>query len=198
MEDEGIFRGVAAVLIICVFGMMTYFRWMAAQSDEKISRKGEGKLIWMRLFALPIFYAVITFIINPRLMQWSVLPLPLWLRWLGVSCAAICVPATYWVLKHLGGNITDTVFIRQNHTLVTTGPYRWVRHPFYSMVLIMFAAWSFITSSYLVMLMIIPFGTYLILRTPIEEAKLMERFGAEYRFYRARTGAIFPRLRRSS
>ena len=36
-----------------------------------------------------------------------------------------------WTLRSLGPNLTDTVVTRQAHTLVTRGPYRWVRHPFY-------------------------------------------------------------------
>ncbi len=34
-------------------------------------------------------------------------------------------------LRSLGKNLTDTVVTRRAHTLVTSAPYRWVRHPFY-------------------------------------------------------------------
>jgi len=37
-----------------------------------------------------------------------------------------------WMFRTLGRNLTDTVVTRKEHTLVTTGPYRWIRHPFYT------------------------------------------------------------------
>jgi len=39
-----------------------------------------------------------------------------------------------WTLRTLGANLTDTVITRKEHTLVTSGPYRWVPHPFYDAV----------------------------------------------------------------
>ena len=36
-----------------------------------------------------------------------------------------------WAFQSLGSNLTDTVVTRRQHTLITHGPYRWVRHPFY-------------------------------------------------------------------
>ena len=39
-----------------------------------------------------------------------------------------------WAFRSLGPNLTDTVVTRRHHTLITRGPYRWVRHPFYDAV----------------------------------------------------------------
>jgi protein-S-isoprenylcysteine O-methyltransferase Ste14 len=99
----------------------------------------------------------------------------------------------YCTLINLGRNLTDTVMTRANATLVTSGPYRWVRHPFYlSFALLMLAAmllsanWFIGLSALVVLLM-------LVLRTPKEEQKLVEKFGEDYRAYVTMTGRFFPK-----
>ena len=47
----------------------------------------------------------------------------------GVGVVAACL--LIWTFRSLGTNLTDTVVTRKDHTLVTSGPYRFVRHPFY-------------------------------------------------------------------
>ena len=99
-----------------------------------------------------------------------------------------------WTLGSLGKNFTDTVVTRTHHTLVTTGPYRWVRHPFYvcaglvtlAVSLIMANAF-FLVSGGLILLL-------LALRTRVEEANLLSPFGDDYRNYMDRTGRFFPRF----
>ena len=99
-----------------------------------------------------------------------------------------------WTFHNLGKNITDTVVTRKEHFLVTSGPYRWVRHPFYVSfqlvvlaVSLMMACWFVLAIGSVVLLL-------LILRTAKEEEKLIERFGDEYRRYMERTGRFWPRL----
>ncbi|HEV8130451.1 MAG TPA: isoprenylcysteine carboxylmethyltransferase family protein [Acidobacteriota bacterium] len=180
--------------MIAIVAIGTYHRARAARSREKISRKEEGKLIWLRLFGLCLWLAVIAYLINPEWMQWSALPSPRWLRWVGVGLAVLCVPLAYWVFSSLGKNVTDTVVTRKNHTLVTTGPYRWIRHPLYVVVLLLCISLSLLMSSWFIWMTAVPLIFYLVIRTPIEEAKLIERFGDQYRVYMDRTRRFFPRL----
>jgi protein-S-isoprenylcysteine O-methyltransferase Ste14 len=86
------------------------------------------------------------------------------------------------------------VAIRQQHTLITNGPYRWVRHPFYTVTSLTFAGFVLLTATWSAALALALFWLYLWRRTPLEEAKLVERFGDEYRAYMARTGRFLPRL----
>ncbi len=127
-------------------------------------------------------------------MAWAHLPLPTWLRWTGGVLMVICLPLVYWLFSSLGKNITGTVAIRKEHTLVTHGPYRWVRHPLYSVAFLLFTGFSFLAANWFIPLTVL--GTMFILtqRTPIEEAKLIERFGDEYRQYMLETGRYFPRI----
>ena len=96
--------------------------------------------------------------------------------------------------RTLGKNLTDTVVTRTEHTLVTRGPYRWVRHPFYLATALAVVANSLVTANWFLALTGgISFGL-LVLRTRIEEEKLIERFGEDYNEYMKRTGRFLPRL----
>jgi protein-S-isoprenylcysteine O-methyltransferase Ste14 len=83
---------------------------------------------------------------------------------------------------------------RKEHFLVLTGPYRWVRHPFYVAFALAALANSLVTANWFI------FGTgvvvlaLLVLRTNKEEEKLIERFGDDYRRYMATTGRFWPRF----
>ena len=119
-----------------------------------------------------------------------------WFRWLGIVIGMLCSFLMYWTLNSLGKNLTDTVVTRTEVTLVTHGPYRWVRHPFYVTTALLMASVTVLAAN-----LLIGAGSLLVLgllavRTPKEERMLIERFGQQYRDYMAKTGRFFPRFRR--
>jgi protein-S-isoprenylcysteine O-methyltransferase Ste14 len=131
------------------------------------------------------------FMISPASMAWSSVRLPVWLRWAGVGMGALAAGLLTWTLANLGRNLTDTVVTRREHTLVSSGPYRWVRHPFYDAVALSVLAaanWFLLGTGGLVVVL-------LVARTRREEERLALRFGDSYRSYIARTGRFLPRLR---
>jgi protein-S-isoprenylcysteine O-methyltransferase Ste14 len=196
MEVDSVFRAIAIALfaLVVVTGMSHRIR--AARSGDKISRREEGTpvMVALRLSGLVTWLAVLAYLANPEWMRWSALALPVWVRWLGVALVAASVPLVYWVFSSLGRNVTDTVAIRKEHALVTYGPYRWVRHPLYTTAAIFFLGFSLLSASWFIALMLVPTILLLAIRTPIEEAKLIERFGDDYRAYMQRTGRFIPRF----
>ena len=96
--------------------------------------------------------------------------------------------------RTLGKNLTDTVVTRAAHTLVTRSPYRWVQHPFYLATALAVVANSLVTASWFLALTGGLLFGLLVLRTRIEEEKLIERFGEDYNEYMNRTGRFLPRL----
>jgi protein-S-isoprenylcysteine O-methyltransferase Ste14 len=98
-----------------------------------------------------------------------------------------------WTFRSLGKNLTDTVVTRQEHSLVTHGPYRWVRHPLYDSATLLFVAVSLMAANWFVFVTGVVVLLLLIVRTRTEEAKLVARFGDRYRAYMERTGRFIPR-----
>jgi protein-S-isoprenylcysteine O-methyltransferase Ste14 len=80
------------------------------------------------------------------------MPLPAWLRWTGVGIFALAGGLLFWTFRSLGSNLTDTVVTRRAHTLVTHGPYRWVRHPFYDCAALLIVASSLVVSNWFLLL----------------------------------------------
>ena len=199
MSEESTFRAVALAIFVSFFLIGMYHRIRANQPDEKISRKEEGRpiMIWLRLFGLGFWLGVIVSLIHPSWMGWSTFPLPPWFRWTGATLGAVCVPLIYWVFTSLGRNVKDTVVTRKEAALVTHGPYRWVRHPLYSVSALFIPAFGLLLANWFILLMGMLGLILIAMRTPIEEAKLIEKFGDEYRKYMKCTGRHIPRLLRS-
>ena len=102
----------------------------------------------------------------------------------------------FWTLNTLGNNLTDTVVTRQAHTLVTEGPYRWARHPFYLAALAGGVGTGLLAANLLILGVTLGVFGLLVLRTPIEERHLNDRFGEAYEAYRRRVPAFWPRAPR--
>ena len=201
MKEEPIFRGITAALLATALSISAYHRHRAEQaSEEKISWREEGlpTIIALRSSGLALWLSVVAYLLKPRWMKWSSLSLPSWLRWSGAGLGAATLPLSYWVFRSLGKNVTPTVETRENHELVTGGPYRWVRHPLYSVGTAFFVSLSLVAANWFVGLASLSALSMLLVRLPKEEAKLIERFGDEYREYMRRTGRFFPRLKGSS
>jgi protein-S-isoprenylcysteine O-methyltransferase Ste14 len=195
MTDDELFRRMLMILGASVMPFGLYHR-IRSHTGEKIDRWQEGAyiLFGLRLTALLMFAAGIAWMIDPPLMAWSSLPLPLWLRWVGFCVAACAGGLWVWTVLNLGKNLTDTVVTRKNHSLVTSGPYRWVRHPFYTAVFVGLVGGSWAMANWLFLVLGGMLSGFLVARTKIEEEKLVERFGDEYLDFMRRTGRFFPRL----
>jgi protein-S-isoprenylcysteine O-methyltransferase Ste14 len=196
MTDESAFRLIAIISLVLTLPIGLYHRIRSQATREKLARSEEGVLIMigLRLCGLITFIALTAYLVNPSSMVWASVPLPAWLRWIGGCLAVFAVPPLLsWTLHSLGRNLTDTVVTRRDHTLVTHGPYRWVRHPFYDVVLLAVVSMSLLTANWLLAVLGLTAFAMIVVRTRIEEGKLVERFGDDYRTYMERTGRFLPR-----
>lgn len=196
MTDDHIFLIILIGGLVTVFPVLVYHRIKAHGTGEKLDRRQEGLflLISIRLLGMIGMAGLLAFMLDPALMAWSSLPLFVELRWIGVGLGVVAIALLFWILRSLGRNLTDTVVTRKEHTLVTTGPYRWVRHPFYLAFALAAVANSLVTANWFLFVIEGAVFVLLVIRTRKEEARLIERFGDDYRDYMRRTGRFFPRL----
>jgi protein-S-isoprenylcysteine O-methyltransferase Ste14 len=97
-----------------------------------------------------------------------------------------------WARIHLGGNWSGAVTVKQGHTLTTSGPYRYVRHPIYTGMLTALigtalavgAAYGFVATG----LILLGF----VLKLQVEETRMRDTFPVEYDDYSRHTARLIP------
>ena len=192
--DQSFFHyAFITIFMVFVAIRLTYHR-KAQRAMGKAEFK-EGKLhIALRLiFGIPFMLTLVAYMFRPDILSWAALPLPAWLQWSGLVMAVVSLPLLWWVHWALGSNFSGTLHVREEHTLVTHGPYRWVRHPMYTVfyiyllgILLLTANW-FIGGFFLVGLTIV-----VVTRLKNEESAMVEKFGNRYREYMKYTGRFLP------
>ena len=199
VNQETTFRAVLGIGFLAVLIITLYHRLRSWASKEQLDRRQEGLFVLatLRPVVLLLWLGVFAYLINPDWMAWSSVPLPAWVRWSGVGVYAIGIGLLTWTLRRLGTNLTDTVVTRREHTLVTQGPYRWVRHPFYDAMALLIVAIALIAANWFVMVTGAVVFLLLAVRAQTEEAHLLARFGDAYRTYSESTGRFLPRRRRT-
>jgi len=119
-----------------------------------------------------------------------------WIGWAGVAITLLGFILTFWARFTLGDNWSSNVTIKVDHELIRTGPYRWVRHPIYTGLIVAMAGtalardqWRGLPATLLIWL------SFTIKRLK-EEEFMRQTFGEQYAEYSKTAGAIFPRLLR--
>ena len=196
MNPDQTFRLILIAGSLIVFPIAIYHRLKAHSSRERLDRWKEGTFILftLRPIGLAVMAALITYMVNPARMAWSSMPLPVWLRWAGVAVAVMGGALIVWTFRNLGKNLTDTVVTRREHSLVTKGPYRWVRHPFYVAAALSMLGNALAAANWFLLIGGGLVFTLLGIRVRVEEAQLLARFGGAYQMYMDRTGRFLPRL----
>ena len=191
------FRWLTLSVLLSALTISGYHRARARRGGTTVPRRREGSLFLLLrgVMGLALFGAVLAHALKPGRMGWARVHLPSPLHWIGFLLAVLAIPAVHWVLRTLGPNVTETVLTKEDHELVTTGPYRWSRHPLYATGLTLFLGLGLMTSSWLV-LSITAIG-YVLLRLlviPREEQALQAKFGERYRTYMLTSGRLLPKL----
>ncbi len=188
------------MLLVTAAAISGYHRHRAEKvGEEEISLQEEGlpTAIALRSSGLVLMLSVLAYLVNPSWMRWSSLGLPRWLRWSGAGLGAVSLSLALWIFRTIGKNITSTVQTREQHELITGGPYRWVRHPLYTVGTSFFVSLSLLAANWFMGLASLSVLVMLLIRLPNEEEKLIERFGDEYRAYIERTGRLLPHIKRN-
>lgn len=196
MPAERLFRIALCVIYTCFTILRLRYRRAARESSPVLTRdRGDAQ----RLGVL-ILYEVVTFflyLLAGHTLAWAALPLPAGIRWAGAGLGAAALALFAWVHRSLGANYSWLLRVRAQHTLITEGPYRWVRHPMYTAFYLLHIAVALLSANAFIALTWLGGLTYLLARrVRDEEAMLIDAFGEEYERYIERTGRFLPRVDR--
>jgi protein-S-isoprenylcysteine O-methyltransferase Ste14 len=108
--------------------------------------------------------------------------------WLGLAIRV-------WAVAALGRAFRTTVEVDPGQGIVSSGPYRWVRHPSYTGLLLIVAGLGLAAGNWLALAgcLALPLAA-LLWRIHVEEAELTRVLGQPYRAYQARTKRLVPGL----
>jgi protein-S-isoprenylcysteine O-methyltransferase Ste14 len=134
----------------------------------------------------------------PRMpVRWLEEPLPFAgaaAYWSGALIAVLGFAITVWARVHLGRNWSGTVTVKQDHELVRSGPYAWVRHPIYTGLLLALIGSALARAEWRGVLAVLIAFAALWRKLRLEERWMSETFGAAYEDYRRDVKALVPGL----
>jgi protein-S-isoprenylcysteine O-methyltransferase Ste14 len=193
---ETIFRILVPGLILAFAAHRGYYVRKHGAEENTLKKRDEGlasKLAGM--LGLIGFIAVIAYAIQPVWLSWTALPLPPWSRWAGVGIALSGFTLLQWAQNTLGRNWSDTPRMIEEQSLVTTGPYQFIRHPIYTAFLLILGSTSLISANWLIGCAWIGMTVLeVVSRIGFEEDLMLEYFGDQYREYMKRTGRLLPKF----
>jgi protein-S-isoprenylcysteine O-methyltransferase Ste14 len=196
VQMDTLFHLVFVFAFVSFFALRLYFHWRARtwQREERHPESGAIRLV--RLFlVLPFLGLSVAYLFRPDILAFASLPLSDIWRWLGAVLTLAALPLAFWVHISLGRNFSTDLRIRPEHTLVTSGPYAYVRHPMYSVFFVLFTGFLLLTANIIIGGIGLPtLVLVMLVRIPREEQMLLATFGDQYRDYMQRTGRLLPRF----
>lgn len=196
MNSELLFRTIFAVIGIPIYAIRYYYLGSMVGSGDKVSKSASRtSLLFIWLVSVMATIVPVVYVIAPRWLAWSALPMFPGLRGVGVALGLVSIPLLFWVHRTLGKNFNLPGLIQEKQTLVKEGAYRWVRHPMYTAFALFSLAGFLISANGLVGLVLVAYCLAAFSMINVEEATLIEKFGDPYREYMQSTGRFLPRFR---
>ncbi len=182
--------------LIGVIWIAWNFYWFVMARDAKPNLRRESQNS-RRAHGIPLLIAIVLiaypqYDAQPGWFFATIAPRSLVTYWTGVALLLAGLGFSVWARRRLGRNWSGTVTVKEDHELIRTGPYRWVRHPIYTGLLLAFVGstvaldeWRGVAA---VLLVIFAF----LLKIRREEEWMTDTFGDGYRRYRAEVRALIP------
>lgn len=161
--------------------------WLISAPWTKVA--AEKQSVWSALsHRIPLGCSYVL-LVSMRLPPPMNLPITPHVGWTGAMGASVCVLGlfmTLWARWTLGGNWSSNVTFKQGHELIRTGPYRWVRHPIYTGLLVMALGTALDIGQLRCWLALPLMATAFLIKLKQEEKLLLRHFPQEIRFTKSR------------
>ena len=115
-------------------------------------------------------------------------------EWLGVLVTAVGIAVALWARWHLGTNWSGVVTLKEGHELIRTGPYRTIRHPIYTGILLALLGTAVTFGEVRALLMVAITWASFYVKARREESFLSQEFGPGFAEHKQHTGMFLPRF----
>jgi protein-S-isoprenylcysteine O-methyltransferase Ste14 len=114
--------------------------------------------------------------------------------WVGVALTGAGVAIAIWARWHLGANWSGVVTLKEGHELIRTGPYRNIRHPIYTGILLGLLGTAVAVGEVRGLLAVAVAWLSFYTKARREESFLTQEFGSSFAEHTKRTGMFLPRF----
>jgi protein-S-isoprenylcysteine O-methyltransferase Ste14 len=183
-----------ALALLAVWGVGGLVLSVASpvRDHRPVASRGESPVVLLALLLLPLLTPPVAALGERlNLLPWLAIPA---VEWSGVALAALGFALRLAAMLQLGSRFSPLVVVQEGHRLETRGAYARVRHPGYLGAWLACAGSALAFGSALAWPLVAAFAMVLLARIRREESLLEGHFGDAWRAYRARSGALLPRL----
>jgi len=208
MNEDMVFLVLFFTIVFIGSGMRRYYSYKIEKNSQRLSVRervlemmhAEGRIFAFLYFASSVYVIILLplYLLFPSFFLLFQMPFPNWLRWFGVGLGFLSIPFLLWVHHVLDEEWSITLKFQTDHKLVTSGPYRRIRHPMYIALIVYELSWVLVSASLLFLVYYVITVLLMLVRIPREELMMLEKFGEEYRRYMKRTGRLLPYFRQES
>jgi protein-S-isoprenylcysteine O-methyltransferase Ste14 len=184
---------VLSFIILCYVIIAVVWIISAFTTKKTVEKRGGWA---MRIIAILVIIGIILFQkFMPIYVPWAAgafWPPNMFASAIAMIVTALGAATMLWARYHLGRNWSGNVTFKEDHKLITSGPYAYIRHPIYSGLVLMFLGTAIYNAhvDWFLIFMIFFIGAHY--KAGKEEKLMAEHFPAEYAEYKKRTGALVP------
>jgi protein-S-isoprenylcysteine O-methyltransferase Ste14 len=182
----------STVLAVVVFGAFL----VDFAVPRRLAARGSGGPVLVRdrdsyLLIQLVGIVAVALAVGCRFLDWGIAPAAV--QYAGLLLIVAATVLREWAILRLGRFFSRTVQIESGHRLVTDGPYRRLRHPAYTGMVLMYAGIGLALGTWLgaALALVVMLGATMY-RISVEEEVLISAFGHEYCEYIRRTWRLFP------
>ena len=170
---------------------LLYWIVSARGTKKTLQRGDQGRRFVAFIFVIFIGWGI--YHSRNRELNLRILPDTVPLQQLGTVCCAAGVLFAIWARRILGANWSAAPTIKENHELVTAGPYEFVRHPIYTGLLLALFGSVVLARGRVRDLVAFALAVVLLwMKLKIEERLMKTAFPDTYPAYKRRTKALIP------
>ncbi len=182
---------------VCGFLWVTWFAiWLiwAIRTKPTERRESVSSRLSYTVLTVVAFYAMFSGDVPQGWLRIRLFAANPWTAALGIAITAAGLAFAIWARAYLGTNWSGAVTVKVGHQLIRTGPYRWVRHPIYSGMILAMLGTAIARHQVRGLVAIVLLYAGFKIKSKIEERTMTNTFGSEYDQYSQETGAIIPKL----
>jgi protein-S-isoprenylcysteine O-methyltransferase Ste14 len=186
----------AADILFALIWIAFYAYWLISAWKTRSPVKRKQSRLSYFMYGI-VWVAIWIFLINwfsPDLMTARIVPDSIGYTIIGLLITLAGLAFAIWARVHLGKNWSGMPAIREQHTITRTGPYRFVRHPIYSGILLGLLGTAIGIGYFIIFCCVLLILVLFVIKFRMEEQFLEEEFGEEYARYKREVRALVPFL----